>query len=321
MLGRDWLLIAALGGCLSLGAWTPWPLKADAPQSASGEAKPETAEGDQSADHAVTTPSEAGSAPVEAKVAAQPTESGLESDDAKEVEKGTPWTDWWVAVITIVMAIFTGVLTVVGVFQLVLLFRSNSETKDALNISRAAAEAATKSAAAAAEANAINRDAAYRQTRAYVHLARIECRPNVSGSTEIQPVWQNVGRTPTLGALAQNNFSLAPTGIPDDFDFPDTNTAGDPYPNSLGAGQTLAVRGPTVSSHDWGEIREGRLVCDVWGWIEYNDVLDDVVRHRAEYSARLYIQSGNNGGDGFWYFLNHAEHNGAEHDCFHTPKT
>lgn len=275
MLGRDWLLIAALGGCLSLGAWAPWTLKPDAPQSASGEAKPEATKGDQPAE-AADAPSETAPPPVEAEIAAQATQSGAKGDEAKKAEKEIPWTEWWVAVSTIVMAVFTGILTGVGIFQIWLLLRSNSETRDALCISRDAADAAKMSAEAAAAANEITRDAAQRQTRAYISITHFTLKPlEVGKLIQVGLQVENLGATP---AHIEHSLCGVCSGPYPDHPLPTVETQ--IYAPTLSRpvlGKNVQFfptghSGAPLTPNALAAIESGKHAVYCWGEIKYRDV-------------------------------------------------
>jgi hypothetical protein len=175
-----------------------------------------------------------------------------------------------------------------------------------------AAWAAQRSAQAAEVAVSHAQTATVAQLRAYVSLKKIDFLDGKNGR-RIQPIWQNVGETPTRRALNQINYFLDGTDIPDGFDFPDPSTP--PFPTLLGNGQEMPYDGPSLSVPDFNQIATGQTHFYVYGWFEYSDVFIDTPRHRSEFCAKLVV------GDNKWMFRNHSRFNGQDEDCYRQPQT
>lgn len=154
------------------------------------------------------------------------------------------------------------------------------------------------------QSNAIARNTAKHQLRAYVGLQRIEMKPLSSGAIHIQPVWKNSGQTPALRAMQNISYFIGDEEPRMDFLFPENIHP--PQSINIYPGKELNVNGPTISSHDYKMVTFDNKFFMVYGWIEYSDIFPDTKKHRTEFCSRLVASN-----DG-WGWLSMTRFNGVD---------
>jgi hypothetical protein len=191
---------------------------------------------------------------------------------------------------------------------------------------QASIKAATDAARAAIVSNQIAITNAERQLRAYVTVQqvgmvthrlpdRMGAHGVVSGSIhayELSFILKNGGQTPATGVVTNISLNKFPTGIPDNFDFPDSDAFG----HGL-IGPQIEWRTPSksVPSGEMEAIGLDQPKWYLWGWVEYNDIFFGTLRHRTEFCfeiERRRLPATNE----FWIgFMPHSRFNAAEEDC------
>lgn len=111
-------------------------------------------------------------------------------------------------------------------------------------------------------------------------------------SIELQPVWANVGETPTRHLLAHSSDFESPVEMPDTFDFSsndlwDAGMAHVPTPIFIGpkgsaGGHTTSVPLATIE-----EIADKKIYLYLWGWARYNDIFPNTKRHITRYCWKI----------------------------------
>ncbi len=144
-----------------------------------------------------------------------------------------------------------------------------------LNAARGQEKALTDQLAALREGNAISREGAVAGARAYVVFRGLSLSGSVSADDpgnsrfQVNPVWENVGNTPTRNMEIYTN-PIKPILHPIlDMTMPKTPdvSAGLLAPHATGMGGSS-----TLSGADLLAIRQGRLRLYIWGWARYHDV-------------------------------------------------
>lgn len=159
---------------------------------------------------------------------------------------------------------------------------------------------------------------AERQLRAYVFVGEITATevespdPGLVNNWRIAVAWSNGGSTPTKNAICSINWQPMNQPMPADFDFPDR----------VGASRRLLMIGPRAEAHSahvdipiplLDHVAAGNQFVYVWGWIDYNDILEGTPRHRTEFCYQL-LKHGN-----LVSFQPHGRFNGADRECLRSP--
>ncbi len=159
--------------------------------------------------------------------------------------------------------------------------------------------------------------------RAYVFVKRYKVITN-NGPHKITiiPEWHNNGSTQANYLLTCANgkyFPLTeyPTGIPDDYTFPDL-IEGENWPTMLGPKGTFYADELNFNEEIVNATLAGHGRIYVWGWAEYNNLFDNIYRHRTEFCSEVVIKSIDAQGIRIGF---HKQHNGADDYCFKKPMT
>lgn len=233
-----------------------------------------------------------------------------------------PSPDGWVA-------IFTGLLVVVGAVQAGLFLWQLTLIRKSLADAKNAAKAAGDSAKAASDAVTLSRQTAERELRAYIYLKNIERRfergpPTMGAYKEVQgaitgviltPVWANSGNTPARRIFSGANIKTFDAKIPDNFDFADSNPPmrGVLAPNSEMFAQIGKIAQSTLASV---ARKESNVL--IWGWLDYDDVFPATERHRTEFCFRVDVRHGADGVPNITFPI-YGRFNAFDGECLKKP--
>ena len=175
---------------------------------------------------------------------------------------------------------------------------------------------------------------AIRQLRAYVSVKELSMQPFrgpdvmsiyrdiglVEGpilSYRICAILENTGPTPTRNAVININHVLRSTELPADFTFPDgesTETA------AIGAKGIFGTPGFFISMEQVQQVRAKVRKLYFWGWVDYDDVFEDTIRHRTEFCFDVTADEMPDRGNTYMRFPAHGRYNGADGDCVREPR-
>lgn len=201
------------------------------------------------------------------------------------------------------LTIFTGGLVFVGGVQCYIIFKTLKETQ-------VVAKAATDSAEVAENALISGK-------RAYVFVKKITSTIESSDRMEgldkdwhITMFFENTGDTPTKDMIGDVNSDSFDDRIPDDFDYPDSMR--DKIRLVIGPKQTIKHFISFPVYHVDHIFEQGKRIY-VWGWVDYNDVFKDTLRHRTEFCFEMWKQ-----GTGLGFNIC-EKHNGSDEECYSNP--
>lgn len=191
-----------------------------------------------------------------------------------------------IALYTLVLAIFTGLLALVAVFQIILMFRAETTS--------------TKAADAAEKAANVAERALIAGQRAFVafvtlnHVPSIKYKTNQMMQWSFAPIWKNAGSTPTRGMTAHVSIRIFDGELPKDWDFPDIWSQALQEPVPLGISPQSSISGDAipVSLEAVDDVIARKKSLYMWGWAAYSDVFPDTKRHITRFAVQIEI-SGN----------------------------
>jgi len=233
----------------------------------------------------------------------------------------TPAPRWLIAS-TIVSALATLAIAVLGYFQWRAMHRQAGFMQNGLLLTQQSADAATVGAqAATASVDAMNK-IAISQLRAYVGIKEIKAlshlHPEGHYWWSIAPVFENTGATPAMNVLINVNSKTGDNPLPDDWAFP--RFAGEDVPSimmpkSLTAGAEVQINGDDLLA-----VKEGRKYAYIWGSVSYRDVFPGTPRRTTKFCVELSCR-GNPAmpisNDNIVEFVGkqYPKHNCADDDC------
>jgi hypothetical protein len=139
----------------------------------------------------------------------------------------------------------------------------------------------------------------------------------------IVPILGNSGNTPTRNALVHVSSQVRPDELPDDFNFEDQWSPGEPHKNipiSIGPGAEVWCATQEFHLVDVWHAQQGTGHIYVWGWVDYDDTFEDTARHRTEFCYKLMIVGDPNiNNPAHISFRTYREHNGTDTECFRKP--
>jgi hypothetical protein len=128
--------------------------------------------------------------------------------------------------------------------------------------------------------------------------------------------WKNTGKTPTKNCAQRGNYQEFNRPISPDFDFPNLKVS--EYQWLLIGPSATAQSGKYFIPIDKIlKIRAGELHAYLWGWIEYDDVFDNTLRHRTEYGYKIIAGGGMSPEQVAIGHMATPRHNAADKECFH----
>jgi hypothetical protein len=208
-----------------------------------------------------------------------------------------PWTDKVSAFTAAIVALFTAVLTWVGIQQWLLLRKSTALSIEALEAAKLSAEAATLAAEAAEKAAAVAERALIDIQRPYL-FPQIDEFGWIDRADDYGP-WvkvklQNIGQQPAIIQVCRGEILFWPSGVPPKFDAVPLHSdiAVDPIVGPLilpiGATQDLMVNGPTIPMDLAERFRRNEVQAYARLLIRYRDPLGIV---RASGQTWIYIRA------------------------------
>lgn len=139
----------------------------------------------------------------------------------------------------------------------------------------------------------------------------------------IQPVWENAGATPTRNGRMHVNWRYFERAIPADLDLSDVDEMGnriasyDQYaPLVIGPKSTSFSSVILLDASTLRMVREKQGRVLIWGWAEYDDVINPQTRHRTEFCYQLIVAGSPTH---FIGFSQYPRFNGVDEDCERKP--
>lgn len=170
---------------------------------------------------------------------------------------------------------------------------------------------------AAYRANAIARDTAKRQLRAYFSVSAVTQDQSKPGQWKMQVEWINTGQTPAKNVMVSSDWRDFPQGIPDNFDFPGQFLIDGEGPAAVGPGQPLyGVCDRRLPLWMLPKVAQRQAMVALWASADYTDVFGKM--HRTEFAARLSVEHLQDDQYGSTWNAIHR-HNGIEDDCRKPP--
>ena len=187
-----------------------------------------------------------------------------------------------VKITDILLALFTGVLVVLGWIQA----RRMRETVAAAKESVAVAE---KSARTAEEALVAGQ-------RAFMFIREIKTFLHQDPETgkfhwTIHPVWANSGNTPTRGLSINTTYRLLDKPLPANYEFPESKE--NLIPTIAGPRSMVEASPGTLSSEDLEAVQQGKKFFYIWGWAEYHDMFEGTKKRVTRFCNQLIEIDGN----------------------------
>lgn len=187
-----------------------------------------------------------------------------------------------VKITDILLALFTGVLVVLGWIQA----RRMRETVAAAKESAAVAE---KSARTAEEALVAGQ-------RAFMFIREIKTFLHQDPETgkfhwTIHPVWANSGNTPTRGLSINTTYRLLDKPLPANYEFPESKE--NLIPTIAGPRSMVEASPGTLSGEDLEAIQQGKKFFYIWGWAEYHDMFEGTKKRVTRFCNQLIEIDGN----------------------------
>jgi len=162
------------------------------------------------------------------------------------------------------------------------------------------------------------RSTARSELRAYVFMKEIIMQEvdspeiGIRNNMRINVVWGHGGKTPTKNLLHNINWWHYEEGLPNDFNYPD-KTHASPAVGLIGPEATLHSVNVDIPVGLLDHVARRLTHVYVWGWVEYDDVIDGSSRHRTEVCVEV-LKDGD-----LMSFHPKGKFNGADHDCYRTP--
>lgn len=221
----------------------------------------------------------------------------------------------WLVFVTICLA-------AIAMGQLFMFWRQLGLMKDEASNAKSVAEASL------AQANSL-----ISSTRAHIFVKRIQYEPifdHIENRTFIRawklyPVFENGGSTPTKHCVMHVSFWRGPNDEISQVDngFPDLWFEGEPKelsPFFIGPKAEKWSSPIEISVVDLEEIKLGTEKFFMWGWIDYDDVLDDTPRHRTEFGYGMFVTGDFTSTHCTFLFRELDEFNGIDDDCYRSPQ-
>jgi len=163
-------------------------------------------------------------------------------------------------------------------------------------------------------------ETAKKQLRAYVFVKEIKVDQVPSADRSLVDNWRitfilgNGGNTPTKNLLHNINWAVFDKPLADDFDFPD-KPYGKPSVGMIGPNADLYSEYVDIPTDLVNyQVANSQQHVYIWGWVNYDDVIDKTTRHRTEYCTEVKKHGT------FMGFMPHAKFNGFDDECFRSPK-
>ena len=195
------------------------------------------------------------------------------------VTEAASWLDSFlydVKVTDVLLALFTGLLVVLGWVQA-------RRMREAVGAAKESATVAEKSARVAEEALVSGQ-------RAFMFIREIKTYLHQDPETgnyhwTIHPVWANSGNTPTRGLSINTTYRLLDKPLPASYDFPESRE--NLIPTIAGPRSMVEATPGTLSSEDLEAVREGKKFFYIWGWAEYHDIFEGTKKRVTRFCNQL----------------------------------
>ncbi|RZI44419.1 hypothetical protein EGT07_03085 [Herbaspirillum sp. HC18] len=176
----------------------------------------------------------------------------------------------------ILLAVFTGLLVLLGWVQA-------RRMRDAVSAAKDSAAIAEKSARVA-------EDALIAGQRAFMFIREIKTILHQDPETgkyhwTIHPVWANSGNTPTRGLSINTTYRLLDEPLPKDYNFPESQE--DLIPTIAGPRSMVEATPGAISSEDLEAVQGGKKFFYIWGWAEYNDIFEGTRKRVTRFCNQL----------------------------------
>lgn len=232
-------------------------------------------------------------------------------------QRGHPESFWRrtmedpIALYTLVLAIFTGLLALIAVLQIRLMNQAEYTSTQAANAAQKSAEIAERALIAG--------------QRAFVAFSSVTTAAVVDHKTSqviqwsLTPIWKNAGTTPTRNMTNHISLMAFAGELPKDWDFPDissTSLSIEPVPLGISPQNIINGEAVSVSCELMDEVILRKKVLYMWGWAAYSDVFPNTERHITRFAIQ--IQMGGNPRDPQQISFNtpfHAKYNCSDEEC------
>ena len=293
------LVIAGLIGTKPASVTQPSDAARPADQQQSAETKRNGTKSQQSGTKG-TAPS--GAAVSQKKDKQNSAGDNRKSTNAKQAkdDDGIKWTDQWITILTAVLA-------AVALAQFIAAWLQAHWTRAAVKVAK---DALTQLERAFVVFKTARSGDAYRD-------------PSKAGADDVRdeqfiPIFvelENSGATPTRQLRAHVSFSeFGPNGLPKGFSYLDTDTGSDPTTFVIGPKATSSMSPFGINFAALERIRDGKTSGYLWGWVEYDDIFADTLRHRTEICMRIAKVTPPISSPTIQW-SNHNDHNGMDQDC------
>jgi hypothetical protein len=203
-------------------------------------------------------------------------------------------SSWW---FSFYMLIFTGAMVLVGAGQCYIIFKTLKETE--------------RAAKAAEKAAIVAENAMIHSQRPYIFVNKIihNIKPD-EAIGELIIVLENTGETPTKKMICNFDYCTFLEELPDNFNFPEK---GQRQYGTIGRKATLDVK-VLMPFNVFKDTLTKKHRLYIYGWIDYNDVFPNTIRHRTESCYEVIINQERE----FFYHI-HGDYNGFDDECSRNP--
>ncbi|AMP06556.1 hypothetical protein CPter91_4241 [Collimonas pratensis] len=133
----------------------------------------------------------------------------------------------------------------------------------------------------------------------------------LDNNCRITVLLENAGQTPTKNLRMNIHWDVFDEKLPQDFAFPESHLP--PAAAHIGPGGTVHSRHVDIPNPILSLVARRLRFVYVWGWVDYDDVIDPTTRHRTEYCFEMLMD-----GDLSSYAM-HEQFNAADEDCLRKP--
>jgi hypothetical protein len=235
----------------------------------------------------------------------QAKEEQRRANEHAAAERGLVNATWYLAWFTLGLAMVASGQVALFVWQLKLIRKSAGDTETAaiaardtaialqssLNIARDHADATSEAAKAAGDSARIAERALTDVERALILAVRFDVnqmvRANRAFGYRVTVIFVNSGRTPALRLRGNFNLVVFPSEPMPDFAYPDRAAPEDAFGTT--GPQVPVLFHLEIVTEDLVDVREGRKIALIYGWVEYDDVFSSTRRRRTEACLRIEV--------------------------------
>jgi hypothetical protein len=194
-----------------------------------------------------------------------------------------------VAFFTFWLAIFSGMLVIVAVFQVWLLLRAEHVANSAAQAAKDSADAAKRSAEISERALIVGQRAVVRAVN-FPWLWRPDIDRPGKYFYDITPIIENVGGSVTDDMKIVVDSALRETELPKGFDFPYRS---EPVGSIIGAKQSVGASNVIILDDDLLSVQQGKKFFYIWGTIKYRDGFENTPIRTTEFCTQIVRIFGN----------------------------